>query len=178
MGALRGLASHPAEVGGVEAPAAWEVRNEMAGWASPWPLHASTLRGVEGSPTSELCSLRMPSGRGRWSLSSHPRSACTPEQARPWDSVDCRLLPCPSWVRGHSRRWNLPGGFPSSGRLRDPGAIVPWQPDLSPDHPAGARPGRGHSEPSSVHVQQEVLQELRGCVHLKGPNWDNEHLRK
>lgn len=35
-----------------------------------------------------------------------------------------------------------------------------------------------HSEPSSVHVQQEVLQELRGRVHLKGPNWDNEHLRK
>lgn len=170
MGALRGLASRPAEVGGVEAPAAWEVRNEMAGWVSPCPLQASALR--------ELCSLRMPSGRGRWSLSGNPRSACTPEQAPPWDSVDCCLLPCPSWVRGRSRRWHLPGGFPSSGRLRDPGAIAPWEPDLSSDHPAGARPGRGHSEPSSVHVQQEVLQELRERIHLKGPNWDNEHLRK
>ena len=57
----------------------------MAGWASPCPMHASSTRrsNVEGSPTSEVCSLRMPSGRGRLScvlspqVGLHPRTGAT-----------------------------------------------------------------------------------------------------
>lgn len=110
-------------------------------------------------------------------MSCHPRSACTPEQVPPWDSVDY-LLPMyflgeRSQQEGGTCRWvsqlRVTEGPGSNSSL----AAEP----PSSNHPAGARPGEKTRGSPAQSISNRGTSRTTGTSIGKGPNWDNEHLK-
>lgn len=174
---MRGLAGRPAECGRGGSPHGWEVRNEMAGWASPCPLHASATRrsNVEGSPHLRGL-LRMPSGKGRLSCVLSPQVGLHP---RTGAVLGQRGLPPPPMY--------FLGEVTAGGGTCQVGFPARVTEDLGSNSSLGSQTsvpttllGPGQEKTQGAQLSPYPTggtSRTTGHGPIRRPNWDNEHLK-